>query len=68
MFVDRKEISFNHTLKPGLTLEELEDRMGRLEALEAGIIEGEVIEVIEAEEAGAIEGEVEGEGEREGAL
>ena len=39
MFVDRKEISFNHTIKPGLSLEELEDRHRRLEALEAGIVD-----------------------------
>ena len=38
LFVDRKEISFNHTIMPGLSLEELEARVARLKVLEAGII------------------------------
>ena len=49
MFVDRKEFTVNHYLKPGLSLEELEARIARLDALEvrileAGIVEGEVVE------------------------
>ena len=42
---DKLEIDITHTLKPGLSLEELEDRMSRLNALEAGAIEGEVVEL-----------------------
>ena len=38
---DKLDVNVTHTLKPGLSLEELEDRMGRLKALKAGIIEGE---------------------------
>ncbi len=39
---DKVDVNIIHTLKPGLTLEELEDRHKRLVALEAGVIEGEV--------------------------
>ena len=39
MFVDRKVVSINHTIKPGLSLEELEARIQRLDALEAGVID-----------------------------
>ena len=34
----------DHILRPGVSLEELEDRYRRLEALEAGIVEGEVVD------------------------
>ncbi len=46
MFVDRREINVNHTIKPGLSLEELEARIQRLDALEAGIVDstGVVVE------------------------
>ncbi len=46
MFVDRKEFTFNHTIKPGLSLEELEARIQRLDALEAGMVDstGVVVE------------------------
>ena len=39
MFVDRKEINVNHTIKPELSLEELEARIQRLDALEAGVVD-----------------------------
>lgn len=39
MFVDRKVVSINHTIKPGLSLEELEARIQRLDALESGVID-----------------------------
>lgn len=43
---DTLDVNVTHTLKPGLSLEELEARVQRLDALEAGIIDGtsEVIE------------------------
>ena len=46
MFVDRKEFTVNHTIKPELSLEELEDRIQRLDALEAGVVDstGVVVE------------------------
>jgi phage terminase small subunit len=46
MFVDRKEFTVNHTIKPGLNLEELEARIQRLDALEAGVVDstGVVVE------------------------
>ena len=46
MFVDRKEFTENHTIKPELSLEELEDRIQRLDALEAGVVDstGVVVE------------------------
>ena len=46
MFVDRKEFTVNHTIKPELSLEELEARIQRLDALEAGVVDstGVVVE------------------------
>ena len=46
MFVDRKVVSINHTIKPELSLEELEARIQRLDALEAGVVDstGVVVE------------------------
>ena len=44
---DKVDVNVTHTIKPGLSLEELEERMGRLQALkeiEAGIVDGEVVE------------------------
>ena len=40
LFVDRSEINITHTLKPGMGLEELEARVSRLNALEAGVVDG----------------------------
>lgn len=40
VLTDKVDVNVTHTLKPGLTLEELEGRMGRLDALEAGVVEG----------------------------
>ena len=37
--VSRHEVSFNHIIKPGLSLEELEARIQRLDALEAGVVD-----------------------------
>jgi len=46
LLVDKVDVNVTHTLKPGLSLEELEERLQRLDALEAGMIDGtsEVIE------------------------
>jgi acetylornithine deacetylase/succinyl-diaminopimelate desuccinylase-like protein len=58
VITDKLEVAVTHTIKPGLTLEELEARYQRIEALEAGMVtgsntvEGEVVtkpEDIEAE-------------------
>ena len=38
VLTDKVDISVTHTLKPGLTLEELEARVTRLDALEAGAL------------------------------
>lgn len=38
---DKIDVNITHTLKPGMSLEELEARVSRLDALEAGVIEGE---------------------------
>ena len=38
LVVERTEVDVTHTIKPGLSLEELEARYRRLEALEAGMI------------------------------
>ena len=46
---DKIDINVTHSLKPGMSLEELEGRVRRLDALEAGV------------EAGMIEGVIEGE-------
>ena len=40
ILVDKVDIDVTHTLKPGLTLEELENRVLRLDALESGVVEG----------------------------
>ena len=39
IFVDRKDFTVNHKIKPGLNLEELEARIQRLDALEAGVVD-----------------------------
>lgn len=44
ILADKVDVNVTHTLKPGLSLEELEARMERLDALEAGVIEGEVVD------------------------
>ena len=41
VLTDKVDINVTHTLKPGLTLEELEARVQRLDALEAGVVDGE---------------------------
>ena len=41
ILTDKVDINVTHTLKPGLTLEELEARVQRLDALEAGVVDGE---------------------------
>ena len=41
ILTDRVDVNVTHTLKPGLSLEELEDRVVRLGALEAGIVDGQ---------------------------
>ena len=41
ILTDKVDINVTHTLKPGLTLEELEARVARLDALEAGVVDGE---------------------------
>lgn len=40
ILVDKVDIDVTHRIKPGLTLEELEERIVRLDALESGVIEG----------------------------
>ena len=40
ILVDKVDVNVTHALKPGLTLEELEDRILRLDALESGVVEG----------------------------
>jgi phage terminase small subunit len=40
ILTDRVDVNVTHTLKPGLSLEELESRVARLVALEAGIVDG----------------------------
>ena len=40
LLVDKVDVNVRSALKPGLTLEELEGRIQRLDALEAGIVEG----------------------------
>ena len=57
MFVDRKELTVNHTIKPGLSLEELEARIQRLDALEAGVVDSTGV-VIEDGGQGAFTGTV----------
>lgn len=42
--VSRHEVSISHLIMPGKSLEELEDRARRLDVLEAGVVEGEVVE------------------------
>ena len=54
MFVDRKEVTVNHTIKPGLSLEELEARIQRLDALEAGVVDSTGVVIEEGQ--GAITG------------
>jgi len=46
LLVDKMDVSVTHTLKPGLSLEELEERLQRLDALDAGVVDGtsEVVE------------------------
>ena len=46
LLVDKMDVSVTHTLKPGLSLEELEARLQRLDALDVGVVDGtsEVIE------------------------
>lgn len=44
ILTDKLDVNVTHTLKPGLSLEELEARVKRLDALEAGVVEGEVID------------------------
>lgn len=43
VLTDKVDVNVTHTLKPGLSLEELEGRVRRLDALEGRIIEGEAI-------------------------
>ena len=40
ILTDKVDINVTHTLKPGLSLEELEARVSRLDALEAGVVDG----------------------------
>ena len=40
ILVDKVDVNVTHALKPGFTLEELEDRILRLDALESGVVEG----------------------------
>ena len=47
---DKLEVDITHTLKPGLSLEELEGRVRRLDALEAGVIEGKGVLLDDDEE------------------
>jgi hypothetical protein len=49
VLTDKVDVNVTHTLKPGMSLEELEERMSRLNALEARIIEGEVIALDDTE-------------------
>lgn len=42
VLTDKVDIDVTHTLKPGLSLEELEARLDRLGTLESGIVEGKV--------------------------
>ena len=50
VLTDKVDINVTHTLKPGLTLEELEARVTRLDALEAGVVDGEARLVLELSE------------------
>ena len=43
LLVDKVDIDVTHTIKPGFTLEELEDRILRLDALESGVVEGKSV-------------------------
>ena len=43
ILVDKVDVDVTHTLKPGLTLEELEGRILRLNALESGVVEGKSV-------------------------
>ena len=49
ILTDKVDINVTHTLKLGLTLEELEARVQRLDALEAGVVEGTVVDAEESE-------------------
>ena len=40
ILTDKVDINVTHTLKPGLTLEELEARLTRLDVLDPGVVEG----------------------------
>ena len=46
LITDKVDVNVTHTLKPGLSLEELEERLQRLDALDAGVVDGtsEVVE------------------------
>ena len=39
ILTDRVDLNVTHTIKPGLSLEELEARIQRLDALEAGVVD-----------------------------
>jgi len=43
ILTDKVDVNVTHAIKPGLTLEELEARVIRLDALEAGIVDGKAI-------------------------
>ena len=43
VLTDKVDVNVTHTLKPGLSLEELEGRIQRLDALESGVVEGEAV-------------------------
>ena len=50
LLVDKVDVNVTHTLQPGLTLEELEARMQRLDALEAGVVEGKAVVLEDSDE------------------
>ena len=39
ILTDKIDVNVTHTLKPGMSLEELEARIQRLDALEAGVVD-----------------------------
>lgn len=52
ILTDKVDINVTHTLKPGLSLEELEARVARLDALEFGVIEGTMVDAGESDVGG----------------
>lgn len=49
LLIDKVDVDVSHSLKPGLSLEELEDRERRLVALEARTVEGQVVMLSDGE-------------------